>query len=332
MRVAVDAMGGDFAPREVVRGALNAAAQPGFSDHIILVGDESAIRAELQASQELIPPSISIVHAPEKIEMHEHAAQAMKRKRNSSLVVCAKLVKQREADATFSAGNTGATMAIALYDIGRIAGIDRPAIATIVPTLTGPSLLLDAGAMMDCSAQNLLQFAILGAVFAEKVMHKPNPTVGLLNVGSEPGKGNELTKAAFELLSASHLNFYGNVEGRDIFEHTTDVVVCDGFAGNVILKATEGLVEAFARLLRHDLETAGSGEGSATFQSAGQAMSKLLTRFDYAETGGAPLLGIDGVSFIGHGRSTAKAIENAIGATLAAASSGYVDAVREALA
>ena len=328
MRIAVDAMGGDYAPREVVRGALDVAADPQFSDEIILVGNQPQIEAEFHHFGLKIPQAIRIVHASEQIEMHEHPAQAMKRKRDSSLVVCAKLVKQGDAEGTFSAGNTGATMAIALYDIGRIPGIDRPAIATLVPTPHGPVLLLDAGAMMDCSPQNLKQFAILGSVYASKVLRIPNPSIGLLNVGSEPGKGNELTKAAFDLLSAGKLNFYGNVEGKDIFERVTDVVVCDGFAGNVVLKAVEGTIEAFVSMMASAAEAVG---GTETASAEMTVISSILKKFDYAETGGAPLLGINGVTFIGHGRSKARAIENAIKTTLAAASSDYVSAVREAV-
>jgi glycerol-3-phosphate acyltransferase PlsX len=321
MRVAVDAMGGDFAPGEVVRGALRVAVQSNFSDEIVLVGDESAIRSELALITGSVPVGISVVHASESIGMHEHPVQAMKYKRDSSLVVCAKLVRDGRVDATFSAGNTGAAMAIALYDIGRIPGIDRPAIATMLPTIKGPTLLLDAGAMMDCSPQHLLQFALLGSIYANKVQHLFNPTVGLLNVGSEPGKGNDLTKAAYKLLSESSLNFFGNVEGKDVFEHTTDVVVCDGFVGNVLLKASEGAFELISNLLPNS-ERSDEGGDSST----------LLAKFDYAETGGAPLLGVDGVAFVGHGRSKERAIASAIRATLVAASSGYVEAVKSALA
>jgi glycerol-3-phosphate acyltransferase PlsX len=328
MRVAVDAMGGDFAPREVVRGALQVSAQLDCTDEIVLVGDESAIRSELAEAGNDSPLSISIVHAPEAIDMHEHAAQAMKRKRKSSLVICAQMVKRGEADATFSAGNTGAAMAIALYDIGRIPGIDRPAIATVLPTLKGPALLLDAGAMMDCSPQNLLQFALLGSIYAHKVMHVAEPTVGLLNVGGEAGKGNELTKGAYQLLTTANLNFYGNVEGKDVYEHTTDVVVCDGFVGNVLLKSSEGLCELIVDVLRRGMVGVGAGSESLL----NQEMAKIMSKFDYAETGGAPLLGIDGVTFIGHGRSKQRAIASAIRSTLEAAGSGYLNAVRNTIA
>jgi glycerol-3-phosphate acyltransferase PlsX len=328
MHVAVDAMGGDFAPREIVRGALEVSAQIDFSDEIVLVGDEAAIRAEFDLTDSHIPSTISIVHASEVIEMHEHPAQAMKRKRNSSLVICAKMVKQGEVDATFSAGNTGAAMAVALYDIGRIPGIDRPAIATGIPTFTGLTLLLDAGAMVDCSPQNLLQFALLGSIYAQKVLHYENPTVGLLNVGSERGKGNELVKNAFELLNASSLNFYGNVEGKDVLAHTTDVVVCDGFVGNVLLKSIEGTVEFIVEALMGEIHSAGLDASNI----AEPIITKTLSKYHYAETGGAPLLGIDGISFIGHGRSDGRAIASAVRATLTAATSGYVAAVREAIA
>jgi len=327
MRIAVDAMGGDFAPGEIVRGALEASAQADFKDEIVLVGDETAIRTELTQGG---PYSdlISIVHASESIGMTEHPAQAMKRKRDSSLVICAKLVKSGEVDGTFSAGNSGAAMAIALYDIGRTAGVERPAIATILPTLKGPVLLLDAGANVDCSPQNLLQFAQLGSIYADKVLGLSNPSVGLLNVGSEVGKGNELSKASYQLLAESGLNFYGNVEGNDVFDRTTDVIVCDGFVGNVLLKSSEGVSELIINVLRSELSSGSSDIDRQVSRQIGKALSK----FDYAETGGAPLLGIDGVAFIGHGRSQARAIASAIRATLSAASSGYLAEVRNVIA
>jgi glycerol-3-phosphate acyltransferase PlsX len=328
MRIAVDAMGGDFAPREVVRGALQVSAQIDFTDEIVLVGDEAAIKGELEQSGMPTPDSISIVHASQSIDMHEHPVQAMKRKRNSSLVICANLVKQGEVDGTFSAGNTGAAMAIALYDIGRIKGIERPAIAAMLPTLRGAALLLDAGAMMDCSPQNLLQYAVLGSIYADKVLHVVNPSIGLLNVGSEAGKGNDLTKNAYQLLASSDLNFYGNVEGKDVYEHITDVVVCDGFVGNVLLKASEGICELIVDMLRRELVSVG-GDVAV---NANMHIARILSKFDYAETGGAPLLGIDGVALIGHGRSNQRAIVSAVKSTLAAAASGYLARVREVVA
>jgi glycerol-3-phosphate acyltransferase PlsX len=259
--------------------------------------------------------------------MHEHGAHAVRKKRDSSLVICGQMVKEGDAEATLSAGNTGAAMAVATLVIGRIPGIERPAIATTLPTPKGKALLLDAGANVDCSPHNLLQFALLGSIYAEKVLLMPSPTVGLLSVGSEESKGNELSKATFKLLRESPLRFYGNVEGKDAFEHTTDVVVCDGFAGNVLLKAGEGVAEMVLGFLQREI----MAQDPALMDSMKPVLGRLLRRIDYAETGGAPLLGVAGVSIISHGRSKAKAIVNAIRQAISAASSGFVQATADAL-
>jgi glycerol-3-phosphate acyltransferase PlsX len=327
LTIAVDAMGGDHAPREVVLGALSV-ARDDSTTQIVLVGDQSAIETEIADAGDT-PANIQIRHATETIGMEEHPAQAMRRKRDSSLVIASRMVKSGEADATFSAGNTGAAMAIATFDIGRTPGVDRPAIATTLPTLKGRALLLDAGANVDCSPQNLLQFAILGSVYAEKVLKRTAPTIGLLNIGGEAGKGNELTKAAYKLLTESGLNFQGNVEGKDVFEGAVDVVVCDGFAGNVLLKSGEGVAELIVSLLQR--EFAADPQIAESSEVFAPIFRKLLQRIDYAETGGAPLLGINGVSFIGHGRSHARAIASGIKAAAAAAATGYVAAMREAM-
>lgn len=220
-------------------------------------------------------------------------------------------------------------MAVAMLDIGRVSGIDRPAIAATLPTRLGQTLMLDAGANVDSSPQNLLQWALLGSLYAEKVLGKASPKVGLLNIGGEAGKGNELTKAVYPILQDSQLNFVGNVEGKDVFEHAADVVVCDGFAGNILLKSGEGVAEFIVSLLRKELGEASYSEETRTLFKP--LLGKLLQRIDYAETGGAPLLGINGVSIIGHGRSHAKAIASGLRAALTVAQSGYVEAVRQAL-
>lgn len=327
MRIAVDAMGGDYAPAEVVEGSVNIART--YPDtEIILVGDESAVRAEL-AHLGVIPSNLTVHHAPERIEMYEHPAQAVRKKRNSSLVVAGLMVSTGEADATISAGNTGAAMAIATLDIGLVPGANRPAIATQLPTIKGKALLLDAGANVDISPQQLVQFAILGALYSEKVLNKPYPTVGLLNIGTEPAKGNELTKAAYPLLACSGLNFVGNVEGRDIFEHVADVVVCDGFAGNILLKSVEGAAEMILETLSRQVEDVNSSV--ETKDVLIRIINELAQGLDYAETGGAPLLGVKGVSIIAHGRSKARAIENAILTAVKAADSGYIAALRTSL-
>ena len=326
--IAIDAMGGDFAPVEVVKGALTVARED-QETILFLVGDEALVSQEL-AAYGAVPGSIRILHAAETIGMHEHPAQAVRRKRQSSLVLCGQMVKRGEAQGTFSAGNTGAAMAIASLEIGRIAGVDRPAIATLMPTRQGRCLLLDAGANVDSTPQNLLQWALIGSIYAEKFLKIHSPKVGLLNIGSEAGKGNELTKAAYILLQASTLNFVGNVEGKDVFEHGADVVVCDGFAGNILLKGGEGVAELILSLLQQSLMS--TSAASEILPVVKPILGSLMQRIDYSETGGAPLLGINGVSFIGHGRSHAKAIASGIRAARDASQSGYVKAIRDALA
>ncbi len=327
MKIAVDAMGGDFAPREVVKGAL-AVARESPEIEIILVGSEEAILAALE-DQGAIPASVSIRHTSQVIEMNEHPAQAMRRKRDSSLVVSGLMVRDGEADATFSAGSTGAAMAIATLDIGRIPGIERPALATGIPTAKGRALLLDAGANVDCSSKNLLQFALLGAIYAERAMGIPKPTLGLLNIGSEETKGNELAKEVHGLLKATSLNFFGNVEGKDVFEHAVDVVVCDGFAGNILIKSGEGMAEMVFDLLQREINA--DPHIVETREVFAPIFQRVIQRVHYSAFGGAQLLGVNGVSVVGHGRSDAKAIAGGIRAAIAGAASGYVGAIRDAL-
>ena len=327
MKIAVDAMGGDFAPAEVIKGALQVVRDsPGVQ--IVLVGDEAAIQAVLN-TQEDVPASVTVHHASQAVAMGEHPVQATRRKRDSSLVVAGMMVKNGDADATFSAGNTGAAMAIATLDIGRIPGIERPAIGTSIPTIQGQALLVDAGANVDCSPRNLLQFALLGAIYAERVLKVSNPKVGLLNIGAEEGKGNDLTKEAFRLLRATSLNFFGNVEGKDVFEHAVDVVICDGFAGNVLLKSGEGMAEMVFDLMQREINADPLVAESQDLFAA--ILRRVTQRVHYSEFGGAPLLGVNGASFIAHGRSNAKAIAGGLRTAITAAGSGYVQAIREAL-
>jgi glycerol-3-phosphate acyltransferase PlsX len=327
MRIAVDAMGGDFAPVEVVKGALFFAREVPDSE-VILVGDQGAIEAALSSEGEM-PGNVSIQHAADVILMDDHPASAVRKKRDSSLVIAGHMVKSGQADATLSAGNTGAAMAIAIFEIGRVKGIDRPAIAATLPTIKGTSLLLDAGANVDCTPQNLVQFALLGSIYTEKVLGISSPRVGLLNIGSEPGKGNELTKATFDLLSDCPLNFIGNIEGKDIYEHAADVVVCDGFDGNVLLKASEGVAEFIVRLLQRELDA--DPEVKASMESLAPVFGRLKRKIDYSEYGAAPLLGVNGLSFIAHGRSNAKAIVSGLHAAKRATDSDYVESVKEAI-
>ncbi len=320
-------MGGDYAPTEVIKGAL-VVARERTDLEIVLVGREAAISECLDALGD-VPATVTLRAAEQAIEMGEHPVQATRRKRDSSLVVSGLMVKSGEADATFSAGSTGAAMATATLDIGRIAGIERPALASAIPTIQGRALLLDAGANVDCSTRNLLQFALLGAIYAERVMGVPNPKVGLLNIGTEDGKGNELAKEAHQRLKSTSLNFAGNVEGKGVFDHAVDVVVCDGFWGNVLIKSGEGMAEMVFDLLHRMAEA--DPEISASQDAFNLLFRRLAQRVHYSEFGGATLLGVNGVSVIGHGRSDAKAIAGGIRAAADAAAGGYVQAIRDAL-
>ncbi len=305
MRVAVDAMGGDYAPGEVVAGALAAAEELGHT--VILVGQEEAIKKHVRYSRRR---RVEIVHAPEVVAMHEAPAGAVRRKKQSSIVRAVSLVKEGLADAAVSAGHTGATMAAALLVLGRVGNIDRPAIASVIPNATGRTVLLDVGANVDCKPHNLVQFAVMGAVYAEKVLGVPRPRVGLLSVGGEDCKGNELTLATLPLLRQAGLNFVGNVEGHDVFAGTADVVVCDGFVGNVVLKASEGLIKTLESLLGEEVGKRVTARLGVAL--AWTAVRGLRRRLDYAEYGGAPLLGVNGVVIVAHGRSRARAIKNAV--------------------
>ncbi|MCR4420785.1 MAG: phosphate acyltransferase PlsX [Clostridia bacterium] len=308
MRIAVDAMGGDYAPGEVVRGALSAARNG--SAEVILVGHREAIEEEMRKWKDHAR-NITIVHAPEVITMDDPPATALRRKKGSSIWVATELVKTGQAQALVSAGSTGAQMAAALLTLGRIEGILRPAIATVFPTVAGGKLLLDVGANVDCRPQHLLQFAQMGAVYAERILGLSRPRVGLLNIGTERNKGNELTLAAYDLLAGSGLNFMGNVEPRDIPMGVADVVVCDGFVGNSLLKFGEGMAAALMTMLRQELAHRPLARAGAALVFP--ALHSLWKKLDYAEYGGAPLLGVRGVSVVCHGSSRARAIENAIG-------------------
>lgn len=331
MKIAVDAMGGDYAPTEVVRGAIEyARSENDVPAEVLLVGDPARVEPELAAAGDPARASIRVVPAGEVIEMDDSPTVAVKEKPDASLVVCARLVRSGEAHAAFSAGNTGAVMVAALRFLQKIEGINRPAIATLFPTMSGGrTVVVDSGANVDCRPSHLLQFALLGSVYAQKALGIPRPRVGLLANGEEESKGNEQTREAFALLSAAGpLHFIGNVEGNHIFEDEVDVVVCDGFLGNVLLKGAEGTVRLVLSLLAADAQ----GENNeARRETLLAALLRLRQRVDYAEIGGAPLLGVNGVSFVAHGRSDAKAIANGIRLAAQAARSGYVEAVRTAL-
>lgn len=308
IRIALDAMGGDRGPMVTVEGAVAAARELGLS--VVLVGNEEDLRGRL-SNHDTNGLSVAICHAPETIGMHESPSVALRKKRQSSIRIGLELVKRGEADAFISAGNTGAVMATALITLGPLAGVERPAIALIIPTLEGQSILLDVGANADCKARHLLQFAIMGDVYARQIMGKRSPTVGLLSIGEEETKGNELTKEAFKGLEEEQsLNFIGNVEGREVFRGRADVIVCDGFTGNIALKIIESAAEFFTVLLKEELAKGLVGKAGALL--ARGAFERFRKLVDYTEYGGAPLLGVRGVCIISHGRSTAKAIKNAI--------------------
>lgn len=305
MKIAVDAMGGDHAPREVIKGALEAVRE--FGQEVVLVGDEERIRKEIPGS---LPELVSIVHAPEVISMHESPAGAVRRKKNSSIVKAVQLVKEGAAGAVVSAGNTGAAMAAAVLLLGQIPGIDRPAIATLLPNRKGKTLLLDSGANVDCKPVHLFQFALMGHLYAKEILGIKKPKLGLLSIGEEETKGNELTHATYRLLQHPSLNFIGNVEGRDIYEGTADIVVCDGFTGNIVLKAGEGMVTALLEMLKEEIKKSVPAKiGMALLLPT---LKSFWQKLDYTEYGGAPLLGVNGIVIICHGRSPARAIRNAI--------------------
>jgi len=307
MRIVVDAMGGDNAPSVVVEGAILAVREYGFE--IVLVGSQAAIEDELEKGKNIFP-NISVRHASEVIEMDEPAALSIKRKRDSSIIVGVDLVKSKEAQAFVSAGNTGAVVCASTLGMRLLEGVERPGIAIIFPTLKGISLLIDAGANIDPKPSHLLQYGIMGKAFSHYILKKPNPSVGLLNVGEEESKGTDFVKETYQLLTDSKLNFIGNVEGRDIFHGTADVIVCDGFIGNVVLKVSESLAETLSEFLRRELTKSFITKVGAFL--SGPAFRALKKEIDYSEYGGAPLLGVDGICIISHGRSSAKAIKNAI--------------------
>jgi phosphate acyltransferase len=312
VRVAVDAMGGDKAPAVVIEGTLRALENcPEGEIEVLLVGDEERIRECLAQHEKGDRSGIHVVQAEEVIEMGESPATAVKTKQRSSIHVGLGAVKQGLAGAFVSAGNTGAVMAASLFILGRLPGVARPSVISFFPTIQSHCILLDSGTNVDCKPEHLLQFARMGSVYARTVLRRDNPTVGLLNVGEEPGKGNDVVKTAYKLLDeAEDVNFCGNLEGRDVFRHGADVIVCDGFVGNVLLKFGESLVTALGHFVgremqRQELDAEGQNLVMKILAGTGKA-------FDYQEYGGAPLLGVDGTVLIGHGSSSARAVERMI--------------------
>jgi len=306
MKIALDAMGGDLGTKATVPGALAAAEDLGVD--VLLVGLESAIRREAGRHGPL-GSRITIIDAPEAIGMGE-GLHAFRRKKASSIRVGAQLVKDGAADAFVSMGNTGAVVYISRDVLGSLKGVDRPALALLVPGVEGQTLLLDVGANANCQPNNLVQFALMGKIFMEAVAGVPDPRIGLMSIGEEKGKGNDLVKEAFDRLQAAPLRFIGNVEGKDIFSGAADVIVSDGFTGNVALKVTEGVVQSVLSMARHEIT-------KNLFAKLGyllmkRHLKKIYKKVDYSEYGGAQLLGVDGVCVIGHGRSNAVAVRNAV--------------------
>ncbi|TAN64170.1 phosphate acyltransferase PlsX [bacterium] len=308
MKIAVDAMGGDYAPAAVVEGSVQASDE--LDIPIILVGDREKVEAELKRLGAGGNAKITVRHASEVVAMDESPAKAIRRKKDSSLRVCFDIVKKGEASAVVSAGNSGAAMAAGMFLFKKLDGVDRPAIAVTLPTKKDPAVLLDVGGNVDCKPLHLVQFALMGEVYARCMLGKDRPRVGLLSNGEEEGKGNELTRETNALLKKTSINYIGYVEGRDIYRGDVDVVVADGFVGNVVLKLSEGLVDAVTSMLKEEIMA--SIPSKIGYFLAKTAFKKLKKKVDYAEYGGAPLLGVDGVCMISHGRSNPTAIKNAV--------------------
>lgn len=309
IRIAIDAMGGDHAPASIVEGAVLAHKTHGQKVELILLGDSDIINAKLNELGAADLP-LRVVHCDDVIGMAEEAAESVRRKPNSSIVMGLDLQKNKEADAFISAGNTGAVMAASLITLRRLKGVNRPAIVSLFPTEKGRSIILDVGANSDCKAVNLYQFALMGVSYFSLIFNKENPSVGLLSIGEEKSKGNEVTIESHKLISASELNFVGNLEGRDILKGKADVIVCDGFVGNVILKFAESIDSYLGELFKKRIRKSLFAKIGALLMS--RAFKDLKKNLDYAEYGGAPLLGISGVSMICHGGSSPKAIKNAV--------------------
>jgi glycerol-3-phosphate acyltransferase PlsX len=307
MPIAVDAMGGDFAPQCAVEGAVRAVVED--DAEVLLVGDRALLEIELLR---LVAPRrhIEIVHAEEVVGMDEPAITPIRKKRRSSIRICAELVKEGRAQALVSAGNTGAAMIAAKMVIGTVAGVDRPALAAVLPNARGRTVLLDVGANVDSKALHFREFAVMGHFYAQEVIGTPSPRIGLMSIGEEEGKGNDLTREVYKVLKNTGLNFVGNVEGRDVFNGAVDVIVCDGFVGNVVLKSAEALAEMIGTMIREEIGR--SSRTKAGYLLAKPAFDAFRRRTDYSEFGAAPLLGLNGGCFIAHGRSNARAFQSAI--------------------
>ncbi len=326
MRIVLDAMGGDYAPAVTVEGAVRAARAYGVT--VVLVGQEDVVRREL-AKHPTQGLDLPVVHASQVIEMDEHPATAVRVKKDASMVVGVQLVRRGEADAFVSMGNTGGVLAAALFHLGRIPGVARPALSTVFPTRTGHCFLLDIGANADAKPHYLLQFAQMGAAYAERVLGFENPRVGLVSNGEEPGKGSMLVQDAYALLEHSGLHFIGNVEGKDIPRGLADVVVTDGFTGNVIIKLSEGVASMLMEIIEEEVRRRPLAVAGALL--AKPAFRAVKGRLDYRQYGGGALLGVNGVVIVGHGRSDALAVQNAIGVAQRAVEQDIVGAIRRGI-
>ncbi len=309
MHIALDAMGGDYGPEELITGALLAVKQVGV--RITLVGDGDLLQSHVDKcdEEELVLSSLEIVHASEVVGMDEYPVDAIRRKKDSSIMVAFELARNKKVDGVVSAGNSGATLAAALRKLGRVKNVIRPGIASMFPTLKNPVVIMDIGANVDCKSLHLYQFAVMASAFSS-LYDIHHPRVGILSIGEETGKGNSLVKETYELLDKSSLNFIGNVEGRDVYKGDVDVIVCDGFVGNNILKVSEGLAEAIMQMLRNEIVK--SPLAKIGYLLAKPAFKRFQKKVDYAEYGGAPLLGISGTGIVCHGKSNSQAIKNAI--------------------
>jgi len=307
MKVALDAMGGDFAPEMTIAGAVEAVNE--YEIEIVLVGDSQKLTDSL-SSKRYPSHKISIVHTSEVVAMNESPAAALRKKKDSSIRVAIELVKSNVADAAVTAGNSGVAMATSLFILGKLPNVDRPAIATIMPSLTGFFVLIDAGANVDCKPENLVQFAQMGNAYYKALFDVSEPMVAILSIGEEDTKGNELTKETFKQLKYAGVNFIGNIEGKDIFSGNAHVIVCDGFIGNIVLKVSEGLAESIIKMLKREVVNVTTGK--LGYLMIKPSIRNFRKKTDYSEYGGAPLLGINGNCIISHGRSSSKAIKNAI--------------------
>lgn len=327
MKIAVDVMGTDYGPAEIIKGVLQAVSEYGCD--VVLVGDQEVIRRELAREHQENNPRVTIHHASQVIEMQDHPGISVKKKKDASIVVATHLLHEKECDALVSSGSTGAAVASALFGLGRIRGIERPAIATVIPNVKGATVLVDSGAKVDAKPEQLVQNAIMGSIYAELQLGIPQPRVGLLNIGEEETKGNEQCLATYPLLKKDpHIHFIGNVEGRDINKGTVDVVVCDGFVGNVVLKTMEGLAAAVMEILKKTLMESGlfAKLGALLMKPALPRMKKQM---DASEYGGALLMGVRAPFIICHGSSKAKAIKNAVRVAIELTQKDVVGRIRQ---